>query len=160
MKKPIEIKPSTNPRVPAAPLYYHAVPLQIRFNDIDMLGHLNNGVYLNFMDLGKASYFSAVMDGNIEWDKIGVVVVNINVNFFSPTYIDSKISVFTAVTAISQHSLTMDQRIVDIVTGDVKCQATTIMAGFDMNNACSAPIAPEWREALERWEQRPLSVDR
>ncbi len=158
MKQPIEFPPSTNPRVPEpiAP-FYHAVPLQIRFNDIDMLGHMNNGVYLTFMDLGKAHYFNDVMENRVDWHNINVAVVNINVNFYAPTYLDSHISVLTAVTRISKHSMTMEQRIVDTDTGEVKCQAITIMAGYDAKTATSLPIDPAWRQAIEDWEQRPLS---
>lgn len=157
MKQPINLPPSTNPRVPnpVAP-FFHEVPLQIRFNDIDMLGHMNNGVYLTFMDLGKAHYFNDVMGRRVDWHNINVVVVNINVNFYAPTYLDSKISVLTAVTHISQHSMTMEQRIVDTDTGEVKCMAVTIMAGYDVKTATSRPIDPDWRAALEAWEERPL----
>lgn len=157
MRQPIEIKPSENPRVPAQPApYFHEVPLQIRFNDIDMLGHLNNGVYLNFMDLGKINYFNDVMGRKLDMHDISLAVVNINVNFYAPTFITCRISVFTAVTHISKHSLTLDQRIIDTVTGEVKCQASTIMAGYNIKTATSEPINTEWREAIERWEGREL----
>lgn len=157
MKQPVNIPPSCNPRVPepVAP-FFHSVPLQIRFNDIDMLGHLNNGVYLTFMDLGKAHYFNDVMNG-VDWHNINVAVVNINVNFYAPTYLDSNIVCLTAVRRVSQHSLTMEQRIVDIDSGEVKCAATTIMAGYDVQTAMSRPIDPAWREAIEAWEERKLS---
>lgn len=157
MKQPVTFKPFPNPRVPEPTTpFYHVVPLQIRFNDIDMLGHLNNGVYLTFMDLGKARYFDDVLGYNLNWHEMKAAVVNINVNFYAPTYLDSKISVLTAVTHISQHSLKMEQRIVDVDSGEVKCDAVTIMAGFDVKTATSQPIDPRWREAIERWEERRL----
>jgi len=157
MKQPVNIPPSTNPRVPEpqAP-FYHILPLQIRFNDVDMLGHVNNGVYLSFMDLGKAHYFNDVIGKQVDWHNINVAVVNLNVNFYAPSYLDSDISVLTAVTAISKHSMTMEQRIVDNVTGEVKCMAVTIMAGYDIKTAGSLPIDPAWRAAISDWEQRPL----
>ena len=42
------------------PDFHHSIPVQIRFNDIDMLGHVNNTVYFSFFDLGKARYFEEV----------------------------------------------------------------------------------------------------
>lgn len=154
-KTPVIFPPSENPRVPQpeAP-FFHCQPLQIRFNDIDMLGHLNNGIYLQFMDLGKARYFNAVMPEKVDWHHINVVVVNINVNFYSPTYLDENIAVMTAVVAMSQRSFTMEQRIVNTDTGDVKCVARTIMAGFDMATAQSAPIDKTWVDAISAYEQR------
>lgn len=34
----------------------HKLKVQLRFNDIDILGHLNNTVYFSLYDLGKARY--------------------------------------------------------------------------------------------------------
>ena len=41
-------------------IFKHTVPLQLRFNDIDALGHVNNSVYFTFYDLGKARYFEEI----------------------------------------------------------------------------------------------------
>ena len=35
-----------------SPAFRHTLPLQLRFNDIDLLGHVNNSVYFSFYDLG------------------------------------------------------------------------------------------------------------
>ena len=37
--------------------FKHSVPVQLRFNDADALGHVNNSVYFTFYDLGKTEYF-------------------------------------------------------------------------------------------------------
>lgn len=154
MKQPVNLPASTNPRVPEPKArFYHMLPLQMRFNDIDLLGHLNNGVYLTFMDLGKAHYFHDVLGGDVDWRTINIAVVNINVNFYAPTYLEDEICVVTAVTGISKHSLTLEQRIVDVNSGEVKCQAVTIMAGYDVKTATSLPISQEWRDAIEAWEE-------
>ncbi len=159
MKTPIELPESQNPRVPQprAP-FYHRVPLQLRFTDFDMLGHLNNGAYLTFMDLGKAHYFNDLAGERVDWEQINMAVVNINANFYAASFVDSQLEVVTAVVALSEHSLTMDQRVVDVRTGEVKCAATTIMAGYDVKTATSRPIDSFWREEITRWEERELPL--
>lgn len=144
-------------KIPEAEFAFkHSIPLQIRFNDIDMLGHLNNSVYLTFMDLGKAKYFNAVLGRQIEWDDINLAIVNINVNFYAPSYAYDQLECLTEVVAVSQHSLTLEQRIVEVGTGAVKCIARTIMAGFDVKTATSRPIEDKWVEMLEKYEGRKL----
>lgn len=147
-----------NPRVPQPQFEFrHRMPLQIRFNDIDMLGHLNNGVYISFMDLGKATYFNDVMPDKINWKRINVVVVNINCDFYAPAYFHEQLEVMTAVASVSERSFKMEQRIVNSKTGEVKCIGHTVMAGFDVETAQSAPIAKEWIDALCAYEQRLLT---
>ncbi|MBD5200049.1 MAG: acyl-CoA thioesterase [Bacteroides sp.] len=153
MKTAIEYPESKNPKVPEQIRpFYHSYPLQMRFNDIDMVGHLNNSIYLSFLDLGKIHYFKAVMGNQVSWEHIPVVVVNININFYSPTYLEEEIEVVTAVYAISEHSFKMEQRIINRQTGDIKCVANTVMAGFDPKTAKGAPIDPVWANAIKEFE--------
>ena len=154
-----DVPVAVNSRVPAAQFAFrHRQPVQIRFNDIDMLGHLNNGVYLSFMDLGKARYFNDVLPGGADWKRINVVVVNINCDFFAPTYFHEPIEVLTAVVSISEKSFKMEQRVINSKTGEVKCIGHTVMAGFDLSTKQSAPIDMAWVEALTAYEQRQLKA--
>lgn len=153
----IDLPQSQNPRVPQPRHpFRHAVDLQIRFNDIDMLGHINNSVYLQFMDLGKSRYFMDVMPQGVDWKHVNVVIVNINCNFYAPAYINEPLAVLTNVDSFGDRSFKLEQRIVNRATGEVKCVGHTIMAGFDPATAQSAPIADEWVVALESFERRPL----
>ena len=90
MKTPINLPHSVNPRVPEAHApFFHSTAVQIRFNDVDMLGHLNNNIYFTFMDLAKARYFNDIAGHLVNWGEINMAVVNINANFYAPSFIDS-----------------------------------------------------------------------
>ena len=36
--------------------FFHETPLQIRFNDVDVMGHVNNSVYQNYFDVARLRY--------------------------------------------------------------------------------------------------------
>lgn len=139
--------------------FHHRTPLQMRFNDIDMLGHLNNSIYLTFFDLAKTKYFAAVNGEPVDISKMGLVIVNINANFCAPTFFNEEVEAETAVSHIGNKSLTMEQRIVRVKDRQVKCACTTILAGFDLKTGTSIPVAEEWVEKLERFEGRPLRLN-
>lgn len=142
-------------RIPA-PLfpYGHKLDIQLRFNDADMFGHVNNTVYLQFFDLAKLEYFRAVMGDEFDSRSIALVVVNINCNFFAPAFLEESLEVLTTTVKVGEKSLVLDQRIINKATGDVKCQCTTVMAGFDIKTGSSAPISESWRAHLEAYEGR------
>ena len=48
--------------------YKHSLPIQLRFNDVDKFGHVNNTVFFSFYDLGKTEYFTDVCP-HVDWDK-------------------------------------------------------------------------------------------
>lgn len=149
--------PSDNPKVPAAQVpFRHRLPVQMRFTDIDMLGHLNNNVYLTFMDLAKIDYFQAVLPGAMDWRSVNAVVVHIDCDFFAPSYFNEQLEVWTTITSVSKHSFHMEQRIINSTTGQTKCVGRTVMAGFNPATATSQPIDRTWVEHVAAYEQRPL----
>ena len=100
-------------------VFNHKVPVQLRFNDADALGHINNSVYFSFYDLGKTEYFKTVRGKHIDTKDIDVVVVHAEVDFLSPVFLSDNIEVQTAVSSIGNKSFTLVQRIVEVPTDTV-----------------------------------------
>ncbi len=149
--------PSDNPRVPAAEHpFRHCLPVQLRFTDIDMLGHVNNNVYLTFMDLAKIDYFQAVHGTPVQPKDMHIVVVNINCDFLSPSFIGDNLEVWTQTTHVGNRSIRLEQRIVDRNTGVTKCIGRTVMAGFDPKTSTGMELDPDWVGRTEEFEQRNL----
>lgn len=147
--------PSENPRVaPAEYPFRHCTDVQIRLTDIDVLGHVNNNVYLQFMDLAKLRYFSDISGGEFTIRTIAAVVVKVECEFYEPTFLDDSLQVWTAVAAIGEHSLTLEQRVVSARSGHTKCIGRTILVGFDPDTLRSAPLQRSVVDAIVAFEQR------
>lgn len=150
----VDIPPSTNEHVPPVTHpWHHIVEVQSRFNDFDIFGHVNNSVYMQYYDFAKVQYFEAALGHHVETDSIAAVIVNINVNFHSPAKFGEPLVVLTACIRISRRSFTLEQRVVNPVTGDVKSTATTVLASFDIATATSPGLSNEWADALTRFEK-------
>ena len=135
--------------------FHHTLPIQLRFNDVDKFGHVNNTVYFSFYDLGKTEYFSSVCK-NVDWSKEGIVVVHIEANFLSQIFGTDNVAVQTAVTEIGTKSFNLVQRVIDIKTEEVKCICTSVMVYFDLEKHESKPLSEEFIEAICNYEGRNL----
>lgn len=133
--------------------YKHSVPVQLRFNDIDSLGHVNNSIYFSFYDLGKIRYFSTVRPEMKEIRDIDLVVANVNANFLMPIFLQENVSVQTTTISIGNKSVKLTQRIVND-SGDIKAVCETILVGFDFKSGETKLISDEWRRAIEAYEGR------
>ncbi|MDH8701626.1 acyl-CoA thioester hydrolase [Dysgonomonadaceae bacterium PH5-43] len=131
--------------------FRHTLPIQLRFTDIDKFGHVNNTVYFTYYDLGKAEYFASVFP-NLDFEKEGVVVVNIEANFLSQIFADDQVAVQTAVTKIGTKSLTLVQQVIDTTTKEVKCVCKSVLVAFDIKKGDSKEIPQEWKEAISNYE--------
>ena len=122
------------------------LPLQIRFNDIDQMGHVNNAVIMEFFDLGKDHFFRARGLPPEEGD-FTVMVVHYEVDFRSQIHKTDAIAVETEVERIGNKSLTVLQRIVEQGTGRLCAECRTVMAGYRRSTSSSEVIPDE----VKRW---------
>ena len=136
--------------------FHHVMPMQIRFNDLDMLGHVNNAIYFQYFDLGKMGYLKAVRGAQIDWKTVDIVVANISCDFLAPVFYNEELEVRTQVDRILKKSFPMLQQVVNSVTGEVKCACTTIMVNFDIKLGKSKPLSDYWIDALTKFEGHNL----
>lgn len=132
--------------------FRHRVPIQIRFNDVDRYGHVNNNAYFAFYDLGKEDYLAKVLKVNYREAEVVPVIANINADFLTPIFYGDKIVVETRISHVGQKSFTLQQRAINEVTGNVVCQCSTVMVCFSLKTQASAEIPAEYRAAIAAYE--------
>ena len=53
----------------------HKMDMQIRFNDLDSMGHVNNANYFTYFELARVEYFKVAMgSSHIDWSEDGVIM--------------------------------------------------------------------------------------
>lgn len=133
--------------------FNHQETIQIRFNDIDVLGHVNNAVQIMYYDYGKVKYFETLKKQVIDWGGEELVMVNINVDFMEPIFMSNKIVVKTKVYEIGNKSVKLIQMLQDKDTGRIKSVCRSVMCGFDAKTNTSLLISDEWRDLINSFEQ-------
>lgn len=135
--------------------FKHTLPIQLRFNDVDRFGHVNNVVYFSFYDLGKTDYFSKVCP-HIDWSTIGIVAVRVEADFLAQIFGTDHIAVQTAVVEIGEKSFKLAQRVIDTNTHEVKCIGTSIMVTFDLIKHESIEMREEWIQSICAYEENQV----
>ncbi len=139
--------------------FHHSLPIQLRFNDVDKYGHVNNTVYFSFYDLGKSEYLKTIRP-ELDEEQEGVVIVHIETDFLAQIKASEPIAVETATTAIGTKSFDLVQRAVNTATGEVKCICRSVLVAFDVKLGQSKPLDEAWIEAICRFEGRNLRKKR
>lgn len=142
--------------IPDLSIFHHSSPVEIRFNDCDVLGHVNNTVYFSFYDTGKARYFEAVNGKKIDWQHVDTVIANVNCNFLEPIYFEDEIEVLTACSGIFNKSFRLLQAIRERKSGRVKSVCETVMVCFDLETKKTCTVSDDWRRKLTAFEGHPL----
>lgn len=138
-----------NPKnIPSADIFTHSLPIQIRFSDVDVIGHVNNIIFLQYYDTGKAAFMTELLGRSISWYEVDVVVANIDCAFIAPILYGENIEVLTACTYIHDKSFKLLQMLRNKDTGEVKSICETVMVSFDPDTQKVAPLKDEWRQRL------------
>lgn len=134
------------------PVFHRRIPIQIRFNDVDRYGHVNNNAYFAFYDLGKEDYLQHVFCRDFRSQEVVPVIANIDADFISPIFLGDPIEVETAIVRLGKKSFTLLQRAVNTSTGAEVCRCTTVMVCFNLHTQQSADIPQAYREAVLAFE--------
>lgn len=126
--------------------------VQIRFNDVDVLGHVNNTIYFALYDTGKAHYMSAVRGSQMDWKHVDTVIANIDCCFLQPMFFGEEIEVLTKCVAIHEKSFRLQQAIREKNTGVVKSMCETVMVCFDPTTGKVHDVPETWRKDLSDFE--------
>ena len=135
--------------------FRHALPVQIRFNDVDQYGHMNNSSYFSLYDLAKTSYLRDVF-GNKDWHHIGIVVANINADFLAPVFFSDDLIIEATVIHLGHKSFTLLQRAVNKASGVLKCQCRTVMVGYDVATKEPVELPADFKQAVCDYEGKSL----
>lgn len=128
-------------------------PIQIRFSDTDMLGHINNSKYSQFFDIGRLEYLNKVFGDLTDWKGKTLVVVRVETDFIQPTFLNDSIRVQTQIVEVGNRSVKMLQQIVDD-KGNVKVKSSSVMSAFNTQANQSFVIPDEWRDRITRFEEQ------
>lgn len=130
-------------------------PIQLRFNDIDIQGHMYNGQYQHIFDLGKNEYFDQILGIEHMDGAQSVVTASSNTNFYIPVGFKDQVVIRTSIEKVGTKSFVVFQQLVDLHTDTVKADSHTIMVGYNAVTKVSFVIPDDWREKIRREEHIP-----
>lgn len=105
-------------------------PIRVRFRDLDALQHVNNAVYLSYLEEARVEYLRQVLGQSRPGD-YAVVVARVEIDYRSAATMDDELVVGTRVSRIGGASFEMVYTIADKKSGRVIAEAKTVLVGFD-----------------------------
>lgn len=135
--------------LPPVEAFQYETEVQLRFNDIDILGHLNNTVYLSLYDLAKARYTEAMKGGSIitDWRQVNTVIANVDCAYIKQIRFQDDVYIVTRCIDLREKSFTLEQAFVSR-EGEFHSLCRTVMVGFDPATGRAIPIDEPYARAL------------
>ena len=126
----------------------HEKQIEIRWRDQDAFGHVNNAVYLTYLEEVRDEWLErALGDSGDAW---GYVTARVAIDFRRElTQDDEAIVARLWLTRIGTSSVTTREEIVT-VGGELAAEAEAVLVARDTETGRSRPLSGDERAALER----------
>nr|WP_041658354.1 thioesterase family protein [Marinithermus hydrothermalis] len=129
--------------------YPVVTPIQVRFRDLDSLGHVNNAVYLTYLELARIQYLDRL---KLDTLRPSIVVARIEIDYLRPILLGEEVAVGVRVTSIGNKSFRMEY---GIAAGqELAARATSVQVWLEAGRP--APVPTAVREAIQRLERLPV----
>jgi acyl-CoA thioester hydrolase len=119
----------------------------VRYSDLDSLGHVNNAVYATYFELARVRYLQDEFDAPAE--KPNFVVAHLELDFVEPITELTTVTVGMGVDDVGRTSFDLACEIE--VDGSLAARGASTQVVVD-DGGQPAPIPEEWRAMLEAHE--------
>jgi acyl-CoA thioester hydrolase len=131
-----------------------SIELPVQFRDIDVMGHVNNATYLQYMETARvelARHMGQVTEGI----RPGFIVASARCEFKKPIRDERRITVSVWVSRIRDHSWDLDYSIHGPSGVQYAIGRTTVVA-YDYKSSSTVQISGKVKRDLEKYLETPL----
>lgn len=125
--------------------------LEVRWRDLDPMGHVNNAVYFSYLEQARVHYLREL--GAIPTDpaEIGFILAEASCQFKSPLELGERVTIHTRVSGMRNSSFVFEYRLAG-KDGRLVATARTVQVCYDYRAQRPIPIPDGWRDAIVAYE--------
>ena len=126
----------------------HEKRIEIRWRDMDVYGHVNNAVYLTYLEEARDEWLGAALgDPGEVWNW---VLVRVEIDYRRELALADDFAVASCELHRIGSSSVWTQEAIRTLDGELSAEAKAVLVARDRETGRSRPITPEERAAFER----------
>ena len=138
--------------------FRHHTAIEVRFRDLDALRHVNNAVFLSYLEHARLRYLRDVI-GVSSIRGLAMILANINIDYLSPVHMGETVEVATRVDWIGRTSLSMSHEVNALKDERLVARASSVLVSYDYAQERPQAVDDTWRARLTEFEGRSLERD-
>ena len=126
-----------------------------RFRDTDAMGHINNAVYVTYLEVARQVYWKR-LDAHADYRRVPFILAHVTIDFRSEGLVSEVLEAGLRLEWISTRSFAFAYRIWEKTSGRTVAEATTVQVCYDYAAKKTIPMPDGLRRALEAFEGRAI----
>ncbi|AUX10723.1 acyl-CoA thioester hydrolase [Halalkaliarchaeum desulfuricum] len=121
--------------------------VQVRFRDLDAYGHVNNAVYVTYIEQARVEYLKSIIGVGIH--DLDIVLASLSVDYRQPVTDTESVEVAIDVPDLGDSSVPMEYEI--RADDRVVATAESVQVAYDFETRSSKQLPDEWRETISTY---------
>ena len=126
-----------------------------RFRDTDAMGHINNAVYVTYLEVARQVYW-ARLDEHSDYRRVPFILASVKIDFRSEALVSERLEAGIRLEWIGTKSFGFVYRIWEKLTDRTVAEGSTVQVCYDYTARSTLPMPDDLRRSLEAFEGRPL----
>jgi acyl-CoA thioester hydrolase len=122
--------------------------IQMRFRDLDAMGHVNNAVYLSYCELARTQFYLKHAFKRSLHD-IDFILAHIDIDYVAAAEWGDRIEVSVWPSKIGDSSFTLSYELRDKTSGRLLVTSSSVLVSYDYDTKKTKPIPSDFRKMLE-----------
>ncbi|MFM2317098.1 MAG: hypothetical protein RLZZ155_1430 [Bacteroidota bacterium] len=120
--------------------------VEIRFADIDAMGHVNNAVYFSYFEQARMAYFKDRVARIWNWNEDGVIVARNEIDYVYPVFLNDRMIIRLWVEHVGSKSFTVCYRV--MVEERLCATGKSVLVCFNHKNKATQMLPEAWRSVF------------
>lgn len=125
--------------------FSYSTDIQTRYRDIDGMRHVNNAVYVSYLESARQGYYRDVIGERL--DQVDTVVARLEIDYEASIELEQHVEVLIAIEHLGTSSIIMGYEI--HADDEIAARAETTQVVIDGDTGSSTPIPDKWRAKIE-----------
>jgi acyl-CoA thioester hydrolase len=134
----------------------HTHRQEVAFRDLDALGHVNNAVYLTYLENARFAYFRDVLAVE-SLDEVLAIVAAVKIDFRSRASLGETLEISSRVSRVGAKSFDVEHQVRGS-DGRLVAEAAATLVAFDYTADVTVTVPEEWRDRIEEFEARSFAA--
>ena len=125
--------------------------IQVRFSDTDGMGHVNNAMFLSYLEFARMHYWKE-LTGLTEFGKADFIMARVELDYRSPIMPGETVRAHIRISRIGGSSFDFAYRLEERDSRRLLAEGKTVQACYDYSKNKVKRMAPELRAKIEKLE--------
>jgi acyl-CoA thioester hydrolase len=126
---------------------------RVRFRDLDAMGHVNNAVFLTYLEQARFHFLEHLGLARVE-EEPPLILARVEIDFRAPAEFGEDVAIGVRAGRVGTKSFELEFEL--RVGRRLVAEARSVQVGYDYAGMQTRELEPSWRDALARTAVEPV----